>query len=86
MVKRHLEEESGGEVWTLAEVRRLFKVYEEIAIKDFAENVSGPEFEGWWIAKEPGVGEIKVIRRADKVKGSLFFKDSPRFYFGWRPD
>jgi hypothetical protein len=86
MIKRHLEEESGGEVWDLPEMRRLFKVYDAESPREFAETVSGPSFEFWWIAKEPGVGLVKVIRRADKIKGTLFFKDNPRFYFGWRPD
>ena len=86
MMKRHLEEESGGEVWNFWEMRRLFKVYEVESPSEFAEGVSGPSFEFWWIAKEPGVGFVKVIRRSDKAKGRLFFKDDPRFYFGWAPD
>ena len=86
MMKHHLEEESGGEVWSFWEMRRLFKVYEVESPTQFAETVSGPNFEFWWIAKEPGVGVVRVIRRADEVKGHLFFKDDPRFYFGWSAD
>ena len=65
---------------------RVFKVYEVTSPREFAERISGSEFTDWWIAQERGVGEAKVIRRADKIKGTLFFKDSPRFYFGWSPD
>ena len=85
-IKHHLEEESGGEVWTWPEMRRLFKVYESTSPCDFAARINHPEFEGWWLTKEPEVGEVKVIRRADKLKGTLYFKDSPRFYFSWIPD
>ena len=88
IIKQHLEEESDGEVWTFQEMRRLFEIYEATSPREFAETIRGGGFrlEGWWIAEEPGVGQVKVIRRADKVKGTLFFKESPRFYFDWSPD
>src|ERR1019366_6532836 len=85
LVRRHLEEPSDGEEWSWPEMLRVFKVYEVTSPREFAERISGSEFAGWWIAQEPGVGEVKVIRRADKIKRTLFFKDSPRFYFGWSP-
>jgi hypothetical protein len=28
---------------------------------------------------------VVVLRRADGVKGSLFFQHNPRFYFGFQP-
>ena len=83
IIRRHLEEQSGGEVWSWREMLRVFKVYESTLPREFAKRVNG--LDGWWVAQEPGVGEVKVIRRADKVKGTLFFKDSPRFYFCWNP-
>ena len=86
LVRRHLEEQSGGEVWSWPQMLRVFKVYEVTSPHDFAERISGSEFAGWWVAEEPGVGEVKAIRRADKVKGTLLFKDSPRFYFSWSSD
>ena len=86
MIRRHLEEQSGGEVWSWTEMRRVFKVYEGTSPQEFAKRINDPEFDGWWVAKEPEVGEVKAIRREDKVKGTLFYKNSPRFYFSWRPD
>lgn len=65
---------------------RVFKVCEVTSPHEFEKRVSGSEFAGSWVAREPGVGEVRVIRRADKVKGTLLFKDSPRFYFCWSPD
>ena len=85
-VKGHLEVQSGGEVWSWPEMRRVFKVYEATSPKEWAKQISGPELAGWWLTKEPGVGVVKVIRRVDKVRGTLYYKDRPRFYFGWRPD
>jgi len=89
IIRRHLEEQSGEEVWSWPEMLRVFKVDRRggsTSPREYAEIISGPEFAGWWVAQEPGVGEIKVIRRADNVKGALLFKDSPRFYFCWSPD
>jgi hypothetical protein len=86
IIRQHLEEKSGGEVWSSAEMRRVFKVYESTSPIEYAKIIQSPEFAGWWVAEEPGVGTVKVIRRADKVKGTLFFKDSPRLYFSWNPD
>ncbi len=86
IIRRHLAEESGGEVWNWPEMLRVFKVHGITSPKEFAKRIEGPEFSGWWIANEPGVGEVKVIRRVDKAKGALYFKDSPRFYFGWHQD
>jgi hypothetical protein len=86
MVKRHLEEESGDEVWTGSEMRRLFKPYDVLRPRQFAKDIDSPEFSGWWVASETGVGKLSVTRRADNVKGTLLYKDRPRFYFSWSPD
>jgi hypothetical protein len=86
MMKRHLEEESGGEVWTRREMRRLFKPDDVYPPRQFAQNIDSPEFSGWWVAGEPGVGQLSAVRRADNVKGTMLYKDSPRFYFSWSPD
>lgn len=86
IMKKHLEEESGGEVWNLPEMRRSFRVYESTPPDEFARTLQSGEFSCWWVAKEPCVGKVRVIRRADQVKGSLLFKDRPRFYFNWTPD
>ena len=83
-VKKRLEEQSGGEVWSWPEMLRVFEPFESTSPRDFAKRVKG--LDGWWVAKEPGVGDVKVIRRVDKVKGTLFYKDSPRFYFCWNPE
>ena len=85
-IRQHLEEESGGEVWSCPEMLRTFKVYESISPLEYATTLQSPELSGWWVAQEPGVGIVKVIRRADNVKGTLLFKDSPRFYFCWSSD
>ncbi|MGD0016001.1 MAG: hypothetical protein ABSC38_00555 [Verrucomicrobiia bacterium] len=86
LMRRHLEEQSGGEVWSWPEMLRVFKVYEVTSPREYAKIIQTSEFAGWWVAQEPGVGTVKVIRRADKVKGTLHYKDSPRFYFCWNPD
>lgn len=86
MVRRHLEQESGGEVWSWSQMRRLYRVHEVVSPQEFAKNIDSPEFVGWWVAGESGIGEVKVSRRADNKKGTLLFKDKPRLYFGWTPD
>lgn len=86
LIRQHLEEQSGGEVWSWPEMLRVFKVYESTSPHEYTKIIQSSEFAGWWVAQEPGVGEVKVIRRADNVKGTLLFKDSPRFYFCWSPD
>lgn len=86
IVKRHLEEESGDTVWTASEMRRLFKPYDVVRPREFAESINSLGFSGWWVASETGVGKLSVTRRADKVKGTLLYKDRPRFYFSWSPD
>ena len=86
LVRRHLEEQSGGEVWSWPEMLRVFKVYEVTSPREYAEIFQSSEFARRWVTKEPEVGAVRVIRRADKLKGTLLFIDSPRFYFGWNPD
>jgi len=86
-VRRHLEEESGEEVWNYSEMKHVFRVYAVTSPeKHYADVLRYPEFEWWWVAKESGIGQVKVIRRADKAKGTLLFKDYPRLYFNWSPD
>jgi hypothetical protein len=85
-VRRHLEEESGGEVWSWPEMLRSYKVSQSTSPQEYANVLQSPELSGWWVAREPGVGRVTVIRRADKAKGSLLFKETPRFYFCWTPD
>ena len=85
-VKRHLEKESEGEVWSYSEMRRMFRVYEVESPRKYAKILQSPELEAWWVAKESGIGSVKVVRRGDNIKGSLLFKDDPRFYFDWHPD
>lgn len=86
-VRRHLEEESDGEVWSWPEMLGVFKVVREtVSPRELAELHSDPRLSWHWMAKEPGIGEVEVIRRADGVKGMLYFKDKPRFYFGWHDD
>jgi hypothetical protein len=85
-VRQHLQEQSGGEVWNWPEMLRLFKVSESTSPRAYAEIFQSSEFAKRWVTQEPQVGEVKVIRRADKVKGTLLFIDSPRFYFNWSPD
>lgn len=86
-VRRHLEEQSGEEVWSYSEMRQGFRIYElQSPRKYFTDVLQYPEFEGWWVAHEPGIGQVKVVRRVDNVKGTLLFKDSPWFYFNWSPD
>ena len=85
-VREHLQEQSGGEVWSWPEMLRIFKVYESTSPRAYAEVFQSSEFAKRWVTKEPQVGKVKVIRRADKVKGTLLFIDSPRFYFSWSAD
>jgi hypothetical protein len=86
LVRRNLEEQSGGEVWSWPEMLRVFKVYEVTSPREYAEIFQSSEFAKLWITKEPQVGKVKVIRRADNAKGTLLFIDSPRFYFSWSSD
>lgn len=86
-VRRHLQNESDGQVWSYSEMQRLFRVYAVERPKGYyAEVLQYPEFRDWWVAGETGIGQVKVIRRADKAKGTLLFKDYPRFYFSWSSD
>jgi hypothetical protein len=86
LVKQHLEEASGGEVWSWPEMLRAFKVYEAASPREYAETFQSSEFAKRWVTKEPQVGAVRVIRRADSQKGRLLYIDSPRFYFSWSPD
>jgi hypothetical protein len=85
LVRRHLEEQSGGEVWSWPEMLRVFKVYQVTSPREYAEIFQSSEFAKRWVTKEPEVGAVRVVRRADNLKGTLLFIDSPRFYFGWNP-
>ena len=86
LVKQHLEQRSGGQVWNWPEMLRTFKVSGSIEPDRYASIIKASEAAQSWVAQEPGVGQVAVIRRADKVKGTLLFIDQPRFYFCWRPD
>ena len=91
-------EKTYGDVLTHAEMRRLYKVYEVQTPKQFVgvaerrlANAKLNDITQWidvWsaAAQDPDIGEVSVIRRTDKVRGWLLFKDQPRFYFSWRPD
>jgi len=83
-IRRHLEEESGGQVWSWPEMLHDFKVYDSTPPDEFGKRIG--DLSGWWVAQEPGVGEVRVIRKVDKAKGTLLFKDNPRFYFCWHPE
>jgi len=85
-VRQHLEEASGGEVWSWPEMLRTFKVYEAVSPREYAETFQLSEFSKRWVTNEPQVGSVRVIRRSDKQKGRLLYIDSPRFYFSWSPD
>ena len=85
LMRQHLEERSGGEVWSWPEMRCVFKVYKSTSPRAYAEIFKSSEFARRWVTQKPEVGEVKVIRRADNVKGTLLFIDSPRFYFCCNP-
>jgi hypothetical protein len=86
LMRKHLQEQSGAEVWSWPEMLRVFKVYESTSPSEYAEIFQSSEFAKKWVTKEPQVGEVRVIRRADNVRGTLLFVDCPRFYFCWNPD
>jgi hypothetical protein len=86
LIRRHLEEQSGGEVWSWPEMLRVFKVYESTSPREYAEVFQSSEFARRWVTEQPQVGEVKVVRRSDNVKGTLLFIQDPRFYFFWSPD
>jgi hypothetical protein len=86
LIRRHLEEQSGGEVWSWPEMLRVFKVYEYTSPLEYSKIFQSSEFARRWVTEKPEVGEVKVIRRSDNLKGTLLFIHDPRFYFFWSPD
>lgn len=85
-IRRHLEEHSGGVVWSRPEMQSVFKAGKSMSPLQYAKTFRASEVAGWWVTKEPTVGQVQVVRRADGVKGTLLFNDRPRFYFCWKPD